>query len=168
MALGTVNVPGMTEAEAKEKFISKDEIDVRDIPSKSRNIFGSENIDNGRLSTGDIYLPGLVPLASQQHQQGRYLRSDGTWGRPVTYLYGTIPAHSTVSGVVVDFEEIPTIVKVWNSDGTLVNISKNNPESSTPDKIFGEGSFATGGNSKRWRFHCSGASFVYEAIVMGQ
>lgn len=142
-------------------FLTNDDIDVEDVVLKSKDVYGKNN-----LGSGGQCLPGLVPSSHLQAQgTNLYLRNDGTWVKPIEHSYGTATISSNYS-TSINFRFVPTIVKVWDSDGKLVNISKNNATSGaiTPDKIFGSNTFSNGNNTQTWTFNGAAGTYAYEAL----
>lgn len=139
-------------------FLTNDDIDIEDVVLKSKDVYGTSNLG----SSGQC-IAGLVPVGHQTMSPGKYLKVDGTWENPHRCYYGTATISSGYSTAIA-FGRLPSIVKVWDSDGKLVNISIANG-TSKPDKIFGSGTFSAGGTTNTWTFNANTGSYVYEVIV---
>lgn len=147
MGLGTSGFKKLLEKIMK-KYISKSDV------------FGSSNI-----SEGGFYNPGLVPGGHPNFTEDLFLKGDGTWKKPIERSFGLAEISGSYS-TQIEFEFVPTIVKVWDSDGKLVNISKNNPtgEDMAPEQIFGSCVFSDGNNTTSWTLNGAYGTYVYEAI----
>ena len=78
----------LTKEEAEGQFLNQDDIDIQDLTSKSKNVFGSKNESNTGVGGATTYQPGLVPSSALTYTGDKYLKGDGTWHAPLVVATG--------------------------------------------------------------------------------
>ena len=112
----------VTKEEAKVQFLNQDDINIQDLVSKSKNVFGSKNESNTGVGGTTTYLPGLVPSSALTYTGDRYLKGDGTWAAPLVVATGQY-SDTNSSGnysmkISGNFEGVGYI-ELYAPDGTL-------------------------------------------------